>query len=64
MLLQLKRPEEHSQKVGRKSRRNRSSDSTRSDWQQRGTRLYHLLEVLGKEKVVARIDRALRKIGC
>jgi glutamyl-tRNA synthetase len=29
-----------------------------------GPSLYHLLEVLGKEKVVARIDRALRKIGC
>jgi glutamyl-tRNA synthetase len=29
-----------------------------------GPSLYHLLEVLGKEKVVPRIDRALRKIGC
>jgi glutamyl-tRNA synthetase len=29
-----------------------------------GPSLYHLLEVLGKEKVIARIDRALRKIGC
>jgi len=28
-----------------------------------GPSLYHLLEVLGKEKVIARIDRALRKIG-
>jgi len=29
-----------------------------------GPSLYHLLEVLGKEKVLARIDRALRRIGC
>jgi glutamyl-tRNA synthetase len=29
-----------------------------------GPSLYHLLEVLGKEKVLARIDRALRKIVC
>jgi glutamyl-tRNA synthetase len=28
-----------------------------------GPSLYHLLEVLGKEKVLARIDRALRSIG-
>ncbi|HEV8418375.1 MAG TPA: glutamate--tRNA ligase family protein [Candidatus Udaeobacter sp.] len=28
-----------------------------------GPSLYHLLEVLGKEKVLSRIDRALRKIG-
>jgi len=29
-----------------------------------GPSLYHLLEVLGKEKVLARIDRALPRIGC
>lgn len=29
-----------------------------------GPSLYHLLEVLGKEKVLARINRALRGIGC
>jgi len=29
-----------------------------------GPSLYHLLEVLGKDKVLARIDRALRRIGC
>ena len=29
-----------------------------------GPSLYHLLEVLGKEKVLTRIDRALRRIGC
>ncbi len=29
-----------------------------------GPSLYHLLEVLGKEKMLARIDRALRRIGC
>ncbi len=29
-----------------------------------GPSLYHLLEVLGKEKALARIDRALRRIGC
>ena len=29
-----------------------------------GPSLYHLLEVLGKEEVLARIDRALRRIGC
>jgi len=28
-----------------------------------GPSLYHLLEVLGKEKVLARIDRALRSTG-
>ena len=27
-----------------------------------GTSLYHLLEVLGKEKSLARIDRALEKM--
>jgi glutamyl-tRNA synthetase len=29
-----------------------------------GPSLYHLLEVLGKDKVIARIDRAVQKIGC
>ncbi len=29
-----------------------------------GPSLYHLLEVLGKENVLARIERALRKAGC
>jgi glutamyl-tRNA synthetase len=29
-----------------------------------GPSLYHLLEVLGKEKVLERIDRAIRRIGC
>ena len=29
-----------------------------------GPSLYHLLEVLGKEKVLSRIDRALGMIGC
>jgi len=29
-----------------------------------GPSLYHLLEVLGREKVLERIDRAIRRIGC